>query len=678
MQGMPATAAGRKPVERAKAETDVRVLHASVDDLAAEHAKEAESYKRWQTRCTHAENADVLLEYTIHKSRSAVKLGDLADSLKRCNALLASAREELHKLDAIVPAPAGGLAAPARAPVAADDAAARAPAGGPAAPAQPPVAAVCTAAPLQAGGPTTPAFASVPAVGANAPAPTSGPDDPARAPVAAVGATAPGSGGGPAVLLRAVGAAHADAASSGRELSAILKDVKKIPVSSPTSDQPTILRYPLAALSMRRPLTVPTSLPDEWYAAKVRGGCADKTSLGEEAACYTKATAFLPAWVERVAGATSGGSRTACQLYGISGESVNDCPFVKLPWACKPDLLMTSKRGWPGWDGEIKSCPAVTWDEIVLSVCCSMVNSMFPPSLHNLLFHFDPPYGYGVMGMADPCFIVALEWVGRLFVTPISIPFILESPEHKAQVDALKGDQVQHCVELSTVQPGVLWKEFPIVNSTRHVIWTCTPAELRIVPFSDEGKEPTIIRNRFIKVLTCTARGSSDAGLSNRRWRELHKVYKMYGSVLAAAPKQGPGCLPSALLPAELLYGYFSVMVHMPFQLGREAVDVELESGPIVQQLSEAIVWLAWRGLLYYDVRTPNVIVRCDGASTTAVLVDYDDLVIVEQHTVNTFDKYVAALASATQDLGEKDVTGGLLAVEGLCAHLDTELRKEL
>lgn len=203
------------------------------------------------------------------------------------------------------------------------------------------------------------------------------------------------------------------------------------------------------------------------------------------------------------------------------------------------------------------------------------------------------------------------------------------------------------------------------------------PAELRIVSFSDEGKELTIIHHRFIKVLTCTACGSSNEGLSNRRWRELLKVYKAYDSVRAAVPKQGPGCLPSVLLPAELLYGYFSVMVHMPFQLGREAVDAEWERGPVVQQLSEAMAWLAWRGLLYYDVRTPNVIGRRGGASTTAILVDYDDLVIVEPHKVNTFDKCLAALTSATQDLCEKDVTGGPLAVEGLCAHLDAELRKE-
>lgn len=131
-------------------------------------------------------------------------------------------------------------------------------------------------------------------------------------------------------------------------------------------------------------------------------------------------------------------------------------------------------------------------------------------------------------------------------------------------------------------------------------------------------------------------------------------------------------------LIAELHYRYFAVMVHMPFQLGREAVVAELETGPVVQQLAEAMAWLAWRGLLYCDVRTPNVIVRCDGESTTAVLVDDDDLVIVEQRKVNPFDKYFAALTSATHYLGEQDVTGGLCAVEGLCAHLDVELRKEL
>lgn len=104
------------------------------------------------------------------------------------------------------------------------------------------------------------------------------------------------------------------------------------------------------------------------------------------------------------------------------------------------------------------------------------------------------------MEMAESCFIVALAWVGRLFVIPISKFYILESLEHKAQVDALKGAQVQQCVELFTLQPGILWREISVMNTTRHVIWKCTPAELRIVSISDEDKEPTIIRNWFIKM----------------------------------------------------------------------------------------------------------------------------------------------------------------------------------
>lgn len=126
--------------------------------------------------------------------------------------------------------------------------------------------------------------------------------------------------------------------------------------------------------------------------------------------------------------------------------------------------------------------------------------------------------------MADICFIVALKWVGRLFFTPISRHFILGSPELTAQVDALKANQVQQFVQLCTLQPGILWKEFPAKNATKHVIWTSTAAELRVVSMSDEGKEPMIIPNRFINILTCTARGSTDEALFNRRWRELRDV----------------------------------------------------------------------------------------------------------------------------------------------------------
>lgn len=170
--------------------------------------------------------------------------------------------------------------------------------------------------------------------------------------------------------------------------------------------------------------------------------------------------------------------------------------------------------------------------------------------------------------------------------------------------------------------------------------------------------------------------GCRDEALSNQRWRDLHKVYMMYEAVCAAAPAEGPGCIPRALLRAHLFFGLSAVMVYMPFQSGKEVLYADLCGGPLLQQLAEAIAWLAWRSILYYGVRTPNVIVSGHGASALAVFVDYDDLVIVEPHSINTFDEYIEVLKSTMGRRGEVDVSSCLLAWPALCNLVDVELRK--
>lgn len=674
MQGFQASSVVDEPADlRRKTEVDVQALRLAVDLLKAKQAGEAQTRTRWQDRLNRAEDsaaADSLVECTVELSRSSVKLSAFTNALQRCEALLSTAQQRLQTLVAAAPAQAGGPAATASPPSAALAAAAPPPAGGPFASASPPAGALAAVPPPQAGGPVATASPPAGALAAASPPQAGGGAVASSSPAAALAASALPQAAGPAAVAPAPVAAHAAPFSSGRELGAILRDLQKVKMASPTSREETILRYPLAAMSMEAPLTVPSRLPAEWYADKTNGGLTDKKSFGEEAAYYTKATAFLPSWVQLV----KGGSRTARQLYGSSDSKFYDCHFVAMPWRCEPELLTRSTRGCPGFNGELKSLPEVAWDEVVTYVCCSMVHSMFPPSPNRLRFHFDPPYGYGLMGVTDSCFMVAVEWVGRLFVTPISEHFLLGGPEHKQVVGWLKGDPVQQCVEVSISQPGVLWDEFPASKTFTDVIWTRSPAELRIVSMADERAEPTIVRDQFIKVVTCSAFPCNDESVSNRRWRELHRVYKQYATVCAAAPETGPGCLPRALSRARLLYGYFSVMVHMPFQRGRHAVVEELCSGPVLQQLAEAIAWLAWRGLLYYDVRTPNIIVRSDGASATAALVDYDDMVIVEPHTIKTFDDYIAALARVMKDRGEQDVTECLLTWEALCDLINVEL----
>jgi hypothetical protein len=85
---------------------------------------------------------------------------------------------------------------------------------------------------------------------------------------------------------------------------------------------------------------------------------------------------------------------------------------------------------------------------------------------------------------------------------------------------------------------------------------------------------------------------------------------------------------PPSLVLAELLFGMYEVCLTMQWVSGRDASGDDLaENGCAVIPVAEAIAWLARHGLLYTDLRAPNVRISPSG---DVVLVDYDDLVICD------------------------------------------------
>jgi hypothetical protein len=66
----------------------------------------------------------------------------------------------------------------------------------------------------------------------------------------------------------------------------------------------------------------------------------------------------------------------------------------------------------------------------------------------------------------------------------------------------------------------------------------------------------------------------------------------------------------------------------MPWVHGRDATVDELgPGGAAVAPVAAALAWLARHGLLYVDLREPNV--RVDGSRVS--LIDYDDMVALER-----------------------------------------------
>ena len=71
--------------------------------------------------------------------------------------------------------------------------------------------------------------------------------------------------------------------------------------------------------------------------------------------------------------------------------------------------------------------------------------------------------------------------------------------------------------------------------------------------------------------------------------------------------------------------------VKMPWVGGRNAEAADLaDGGCAVEPVARAIIWLAQRGLLYIDLRPPNVRIA---THDRVFLVDYDDMALCKPPT---------------------------------------------
>lgn len=86
----------------------------------------------------------------------------------------------------------------------------------------------------------------------------------------------------------------------------------------------------------------------------------------------------------------------------------------------------------------------------------------------------------------------------------------------------------------------------------------------------------------------------------------------------------------------------------MEFVKGKEATEEQLAaSTPDDEEgacaIASAVVWLAHRGLIYYDLREPSILVDSGGCWR---LIDYDDMVMVEPGSVQSVGDVKAVLQS--------------------------------
>ena len=409
----------------------------------------------------------------------------------------------------------------------------------------------------------------------------------------------------------------------------------RISVMSPSNSVSSFLSNPFVGL-LATPLTVDVHPSLD---ATFRGFLKAASSVrgfGSEACFYALATSHLPSFAERVG--SPDGDVSAVTLFSSSALGT---PVWSFPSSCKPELHVRAAVGGdaqpahcPAFNGELKSATNErALEQAVFYTTLDMVRVFFPApptptsskgatgaaaaaaaasaAASKRLFYTHPPIGYALVGYHHVAYLLALEWVGMLLVSPASLPFFLGSPQHGAAVASLPAQRYDppEVLDLTIVQP---WLTITKDEEKKGLCAWCVHGGI------------------FRKLVRGDARSSEGFAA-------------MYASYAALA-RLLPGAPPHLNLPSKvrLLYGVHEVLVEMPAVQGRAAREEEL-GGELLCTVARAVAWLACKRVVYTDVRGPNVMVDGSGKGW---LVDFDDCLVMPA-PVTTLEGYRAAVLAS-------------------------------
>ena len=390
-------------------------------------------------------------------------------------------------------------------------------------------------------------------------------------------------------------------------------------LASPSVADASFLQGRFAAL-IDAPVSVHADEAAAAAFASLARQCCGARGMMEERQCYVHALAHLPAFAERVGAAE--GDISASTLFSVAALRTVAWSFAA---KCKPELHVRACVGGagepafrPAFNGELKTAgDGRALEQAAYYTAMDMVRVFFPATAADepcaRRFFARPPLGYALVGFPHVAYFISLEWIGKLLVAPASAPFFLGSAAHAAAAAALPDVRYEDPLPL----PGGLDWLTPSDAAARERTSWCSAGGV------------------FRKLVRSDAR--SGAGFA--------AMYRAYARLAAVLPDAPPGL--HLVSSVRLTYGAHEVLVEMPAVDGREAADAEVTSGgSVLDAVAASIVWLARKGVVYVDLRGPNVLLDADGR---AWLVDFDDCLDVggSCDTLRAYEDHLAASAGA-------------------------------
>lgn len=409
------------------------------------------------------------------------------------------------------------------------------------------------------------------------------------------------------------------------------------PMPSPTSPQAKCFLTNDQVGFLPAPATLPCDPSVAAAFCKLLGRVDNNTrGLMTEKTMYASASSLLPAFARRVVDGV--GTVSAQALFTTAGLRSRGWEFSP---QCQPKLHVCADTSparpfRPGFNGEVKSAgDGLALEQAAYYTAMDMTRVFFPAvDAHTPCprrYFTSPPLGFAIVGFPHVAYIVALEWIGKLLVSPLSQPFILESEQHAAAVAGLPDVHYQEPVELGEVAEDSSWL-YPNEE----------PSKLGMVSYH-------VGTGLFRKLVRGDARTAAQFARMARAYTALadHRFHPEVDGSAASAPQQQRPAALVGLTGLRLLYGAHEVLLEMKELTGRPCNDAELtcssssSSGhSILEGVADALAWLAVRGLVYTDLRGPNVLL--DGSIPQ--LLDFDDCVVLES-SVCSVEGFKAVLA---------------------------------
>ena len=349
------------------------------------------------------------------------------------------------------------------------------------------------------------------------------------------------------------------------------------------SRAPCFLQDPFVAL-IGAPLTLPSDPLLGLTFARLLAAATDTRGMGAESRFYALASSpRRPSFVKAIG--APGGDITAEALLTTSSLGT---PVWTFAHQSKPELHVRAAAGGagqpahcPAFNGEVKSAgDGRCLEQAVYYTAMDLVRVFFPtppmPPIANpsaaahdaavdsarkrRKFYTHPPTGYALVAFPHVGYLLALEMVGKLLVSPLTQPFFLGSPQHAHAVGGLPQPPYAppEVVELAEVQP---WRTSG--GPRRDLSAWCVHGG---------------VFRKFV-------RGDARSG---EGFAAMHAAYAALAAALPAAPAHLR--LPRSV---RLLYGLHEVLVEMPAVAGRAAGEEEVRRGALLPPLARAIAWLA-------------------------------------------------------------------------------------